>query len=161
VFDTICPDVSWDGRGLELSGLGRVGPSTQIQSGLVLMPSVFVLSGPVIRLDPVGPPVLAFPARGVGQLFSAEATLPDPLAALLGPNRARILVTLQTPTTVTDLRELFGLSLGSLSRQLSILVDSNLAVSRRVGRTVEYETTDLGRSLLSGQASDGSRMSVP
>lgn len=156
VFDTVCRGVSWDGHGLELSGLDQVNPGVESRGGLVLMPSVFVMDGPVVRLDPVGSPTLAFPARGVGHLFSAEATVSNPLAGLLGANRARILVALQTPTTVTHLRDLFGLSLGSLSRHLSVLVDSRLVSSRRVGRTVEYQLTDVGRSLVCAQPTDQS-----
>lgn len=53
VFDTVCRGVSWDGHGLELSGLDQVNPGVESRGGLVLMPSVFVMDGPVVRLDPV------------------------------------------------------------------------------------------------------------
>jgi DNA-binding MarR family transcriptional regulator len=117
------------------------------------MPSVFILSGPVIWRTPSSIPVVAFPARGVGNLFSRSTMAADPLAALLGPNRADVLRILQSPTTVTQLREVLGLSLGSVSRHLSVLVDAGLASSHRVGRTVEYELTDVGRTLVAAQSS--------
>lgn len=151
VFDSVCDGISWDGEGLHLAGIAAKEPSS---SDLVLAPSVFVVSGPVVRMGVTGPSVVFFPARGIGNLFSTVRSDPRGLAALLGPNRARVLLALRHPTTVSRLRDLLGLSLGSLSRHLSVLVSTELASPRRVGRTVEYELTDLGRALVSAQRVD-------
>lgn len=151
VFDSVAAGVSWDGDALEISDFDQADDHESRQPGLIMMPSIFVQSGPVVWYGSSGTPVIVFPARGIGNLFSAWPNSADPLAALLGPNRARILRVLQSPTTVTRLHELLGLSLGSLSRQLTVIVDAGLASSRRVGRTVEYELTSTGRTLLAAQ----------
>ena len=156
VFQRIGDGISWDGQALELSGLTSRAPSS---ASLVLAPSVFALSGPIFRVGVTDPSVVFFPARGIGLLFSLEADAdadPVGLSALLGPNRARVLLVLQHPTTVSRLRDLLGLSLGSLSRHLSILTATGLTTSRRVGRTVEYEVSDLGHALIAAQDLTGS-----
>lgn len=148
VFGRIGDKISWDGRALQLSGLPALPRST---TELVLAPSVFALSGPVARIGRSDPAVVFFPARGVGLLFSSRASGNAGLAALLGPHRARILALLQHPTTVSRLRDLLGLSLGSLSRHLAVITGTGLASSHRVGRTVQYELTQLGHDLLAAQ----------
>lgn len=151
VFDSVCDGISWDGQGLQLAGITAKEPSS---SDLVLAPSAFVVSGPIVRMGVTEPSVVFFPARGVGNLFATVRSDPRGLAALLGQNRARVLLALRHPTTVSRLRDLLGLSLGSLSRHLSVLAATELASSRRVGRTVEYKLTDLGRTLVSAQRID-------
>lgn len=152
VFQRICDGISWDGQALQLAGLTAESPTS---ADLVLAPSVFAISGPVVRIGVTDPSIVFFPARGVGSLFSHDFPDPTGLSGLLGPNRARVLLVLQDPTTVSRLRDLLGLSLGSLSRHLSVLTGTGLASPRRVGRTVEYELTDLGRALVSAQSLAG------
>lgn len=154
VFDNLSADLSWHGGSLEILGFETTAPSAPLRAGLIMMPSIFVQSAPVVSRRPLTTPVIMFPARGIGHLFSSAPTSADPLSQLLGPNRSRILHALRSPTSVTGLRDLLGLSLGSISRHLSVLVDTRLATSRRIGRTVQYEITDTGRTLLDAQRSD-------
>src|SRR3954452_10108927 len=71
--------------------------------------------------------VLAYPARGVGELARAdgEAT-DDDLAALLGSTRARIAQSLDIPSTTTDLAERLGRLPSTRPSHLSGLADSGL-----------------------------------
>ena len=156
VFDELSAGLSWDGAAIELTGLTATASTGAISSGLVLVPSVFVIGGPVVRLGAADPAVVFYPARGIGLLFDDGGTAPAGLAALVGVNRARIMIIIQDPTTVSRLRDLLDLSLGSISRHLTVLVNSGLAVSRRVGRSVEYQLSDVGVALLSAQQGDGS-----
>lgn len=153
VFDSLDADLSWHGRSLEILGFTSV-PSARLRTGLIMMPSVFVQNGPVVSRGPLITPVIMFPARGIGHLFSPAPPSADPLSLLVGPNRSRILRALTSPTSVTGLRDLLDLSLGSISRHLTVLVDARLATSRRIGRTVQYEITDTGRTVLDAQRSD-------
>lgn len=153
VFDSLHADLSWHGGTLEILGFTSAPPA-RLRTGLIMMPSVFVQNGPVVSRRPLITPVIMFGARGVGHLFSPSPPVADPLSLLVGPNRSRILRVLTSPTSVTGLRDLLGLSLGSISRHLTVLVDARLATSRRIGRTVQYEITDTGRTLLDAQRPD-------
>ncbi|HEY9290667.1 MAG TPA: hypothetical protein VIP98_05235, partial [Microlunatus sp.] len=151
VFDSVCDGLIWDGHSLLLEGMESIDLNGAGGSGVVLVPSVFVAAGPVVRCGRQDPSVLFYPARGVGNLFAAAEVPSTALEALVGANRARVMIILDTPTNVSRLRDLLDLSLGSLSRHLAILIDSGLARSHRVGRSVEYELSDLGRAVVSAQ----------
>jgi DNA-binding transcriptional ArsR family regulator len=78
---------------------------------------------------------------------AGHAPVPAPLTALLGPGRARILITLDTPKSTTQLVALTGLGLGSVGRHLKILLDAGLVQRRRAGRSVIYSRTRPGDTL--------------
>jgi DNA-binding transcriptional ArsR family regulator len=77
--------------------------------------------------------------------------VPAPLAALLGPGRARVLILLDTPKSTTQLVALTGLGLGSAGRHLKVLLDAGLVARRRAGRSVLYSQTRAGATLVSAQ----------
>ncbi|HTU77059.1 MAG TPA: winged helix-turn-helix domain-containing protein [Trebonia sp.] len=89
---------------------------------------------------------LVYPAWGVGAQQQASAT--DPAARLLGPGRARVLRELARPATSTQLATVLGLSLGTVSAHLAILRESGVVAGARSGRTVLYQLTPRGQSLL-------------
>ena len=74
------------------------------------------------------------------------------LAALLGGNRARILVELTTPTSTTGLVARTGLTLGSVGGHLKVLLGAGLVARRRSGREVLYWRTALGDALTAAEA---------
>jgi DNA-binding transcriptional ArsR family regulator len=83
---------------------------------------------------------------------AGQAPVPAPLAALLGPGRARVLMLLDTPKSTTQLVALTGLGLGSVGRHLKVLLDAHLVQRRRVGRSVFYSRTQPGNTLLDAQS---------
>jgi DNA-binding transcriptional ArsR family regulator len=82
---------------------------------------------------------------------TGQGSVPAPLAALLGPGRARVLILLDTPKSTTQLVALTGLGLGSVGRHLKILLDAHLIQSRRAGRSVLYTRTQPGNALVNAQ----------
>lgn len=88
---------------------------------------------------------MVYPARGV--LADTVQPTPDGLDRLIGPNRAAVLRRLGTPVSTSHLAALTGLSLGSVSEHLRVLLDAGAAVKRRSGREVLYWRTPLGAAL--------------
>ncbi|GAA0528159.1 DUF5937 family protein [Paractinoplanes ferrugineus] len=140
-----------------ISGIGKIrwaGPdailfSTQTHAdlpigdhGLVLVPH----TGTVGQWMCESPPrfALVYPARGaLEQLHLAE----EGVARLIGQGRARILATLEDPTTPSQLAVMLGVSLGTVSGHLATLRDAGAVFGRRSGRAVYYERTSLGDAL--------------
>ncbi|KAB8188962.1 ArsR family transcriptional regulator [Nonomuraea phyllanthi] len=77
--------------------------------------------------------------------------VPDALARLLGRARAGVLLLLASPKSTTQLVALTGQGLGSVGRHLKVLLDARLVRRQRLGRTVLYVRTELGKSLVEGQ----------
>lgn len=80
-----------------------------------------------------------------------QAPVPSPLAALVGPGRAQVLILLDTPKSTTQLVALTGLGLGSVGRHLKVLLDAHLVQRRRAGRSVLYSRTTPGDTLVDAQ----------
>lgn len=74
--------------------------------------------------------------------------VPEAIARLLGPARARVLVLLETPMSTTQIVALTGQKLGSVGRHLKVLHDAGLVHRYRVGRSVLYHRTPRGDGLL-------------
>lgn len=92
---------------------------------------------------------IIYPCSGV--LADIDATtLPEPLARLLGKNRALILILLDAPKSTTQLVALTNQTLGSVGRHLKILLDAGLVRRRRSGRSVLYYRTAGGDVLVEG-----------
>lgn len=93
---------------------------------------------------------VVYPCSGV--LAEADrAPIPGPLAALLGPARAGVLVLLDTPKSTSQLVALTGQGLGSVGRHLKVLLDAHLVGRRRAGRSVLYHRTAVGQDLVEAQ----------
>ncbi|OIJ67702.1 ArsR/SmtB family transcription factor [Streptomyces mangrovisoli] len=119
--------------------------------GLVLMPSVFVWPDVVSTFEPPWQPTLAYPARGIGGLWSTPADhAPDALVRLLGRGRAAVLTALDEPAGTTALAARLALAPSSVSAHLCVLRDAGLLTSHRYGHQVLYERTPLGIALASG-----------
>jgi DNA-binding transcriptional ArsR family regulator len=94
---------------------------------------------------------LIYPCAGV-LAQAGQAPVPAPLAALIGPGRARVLILLETPKSTTQLVALTGLGLGSVGRHLKVLLDAGLVQRRRAGRSVLYSQTQAGAALVTAGA---------
>jgi DNA-binding transcriptional ArsR family regulator len=127
--------------------------------GLVLLPSLFCWPDLVSGVEAPWQPTLAYPARGIGSLWTSETgpapggATPAPLTRLLGRNRAAVLCALTEPASTSALALRLGLAPSSVSDHLSALRDAGLLVSHRYGHQVLYERTPLGIALASGTGS--------
>lgn len=147
------PDVAWDGLTLTVDNVGDATVDLAGE-GLTLMPSAYTWPHPIVVVGTPWPATVAYPVRGIAELWSAPAEPPGALAAVLGPTRAALLTDLATASTTTALAARHGLSPASVSRQLGLLRDAGLLTSRRHGKEVMYRRTRAATSLLG--ASPGS-----
>jgi DNA-binding transcriptional ArsR family regulator len=118
---------------------------------LILIPSVFTYPGLVLDHDDCHNVAITYAARGVGRTWeglNVEEQDTDHLSALLGRNRARILVRLSVPQTTTDLAAELGQSPGTVSQHLTTLKAAGLLLSWRAGRRVLYRQTPLAESVI-------------
>ena len=89
------------------------------ERGLLFMPSVFVWPRVVIVTAAPWQPTIIYPARGAGALWEpAGAASNGALGALLGHNRATLLLALDRPRSTTDLAALAGITPGGVSQHL-------------------------------------------
>ncbi|WP_330465579.1 helix-turn-helix domain-containing protein [Micromonospora zamorensis] len=91
---------------------------------------------------------MVYPARGI--LMDPASPAPDGLARLIGANRASILARLDAPLSTSQLVVVTGLSLGTVSDHLRVLLDAGAVSKRRSGREVLYWRTPLGAALAAG-----------
>ncbi|MFC9033903.1 helix-turn-helix domain-containing protein [Streptomyces arboris] len=119
---------------------------------LLLIPLVFAEGCRLYSTD--DPEVLAvsFQARGAAALrdrsAGPDAESGDRLGLLLGRGRASVLRGLGGPLTTAGLADRLGLAPSTVSEHLSVLADAGVVTRHRVGRSVYYQLTDTGRSLL-------------
>lgn len=119
--------------------------------GMLLVPSIFVWPNLLFAADPSCPPTLTYPARGIGSMWGTTGSSTgedDTLGALLGRSRAAVLTSLAVPQSTTELALRLGQSPPAVSQHLSVLRRSALVVSWRSGRTVLYQWTALGASIV-------------
>ncbi|MDT0529986.1 helix-turn-helix domain-containing protein [Micromonospora sp. DSM 115977] len=88
---------------------------------------------------------MVYPVHGI--LVDPTSPAPDGLARLIGANRAHILARLDTPLSTSQLVAVTGLSLGTVSDHLRVLLDAGAVGKRRSGREVLYWRTPLGVAL--------------
>lgn len=117
--------------------------------GLTLVPTLFTRypSAPVSATEP---PVLFYPARGLGTLWAESDAVraPEAIAGLIGAARARLLVLLTTPASSTELAHRLGVTTTAVNQHLRAMRAAGLLASARQGRSVVYRRTELGDRLL-------------
>lgn len=119
--------------------------------GLLFVPTVF---GKLIcYVEAPWPYALVYPARGVGDLLGSASRAgrtgpPDALDRLVGASRAAVLRALAVPATTIQLVAALGLGLGTVGDHLTVLRDAGLVRRTRVGRSVQYQLTPLGDTLV-------------
>lgn len=91
---------------------------------------------------------IAYPVPAAWRAFEDGRPLPAPLEALLGDQRARILVRLERPATAGDIAATMYASPGAASYQLRTLESAGLVTRSRRGRQVAVERTPRGAQLV-------------
>jgi Family of unknown function (DUF5937) len=116
--------------------------------GLVLMPSAFIWPTVVVIIDEPWQPTIAYPARGIADLWRQVTPPPDALARLLGRTRALLLTSLDQSSSATTLAALLSLSLSGVSGHLIAMRDAGLLAGTRHGHEIRYARTPLGSALV-------------
>ena len=151
MFDGLHHKVRLLGDELHLD-MTRSGERQLTGAGMRLVPSVFAWPYIVFDAGATTPNSLIYPARGVGNLWNGATGPPlpdDPLSDLLGRTRAAILTALEAPSSTTALARHLGRTAPAISQHLAVLRRSGLITSWRSGRTVYYQQTTLGHSVVS------------
>jgi Family of unknown function (DUF5937)/Helix-turn-helix domain len=142
--------VRWTGRALEIDGFGA-GRCRLGGAGLLLMPSVFLWPSLAPVIDPPARPALAYPARGIAELWQPARTgQSDALAGLLGRTRAALLESLAEPASTHTLARRHGLAASTVSEHLAALRRARLISGQRHRHAVMYQQTQLGADLVGG-----------
>jgi DNA-binding transcriptional ArsR family regulator len=141
--------IRWRGDRVTVRG-AATGTVELAGRGLLLMPMAFGWPRVIALEDDGWPPAVAYPARGIGALWSARAAVPDVLARLLGRHRAAVLAALDEEATTTALAARLALTPAAVSRHLTLMRQAGLVVGRRQGREVRYRRTGAGTTLLRG-----------
>jgi DNA-binding transcriptional ArsR family regulator len=83
-------------------------------------------------------------------MWSNGRSQTDALSALLGHNRAAVLLRIADGCTTSELAQRAGISLASASQHATVLLEAGLITTRRDGGAVLHTLTSLGASLLNG-----------
>ncbi|MER7516994.1 DUF5937 family protein [Streptomyces sp. NPDC126499] len=150
VLSELHETVRWDDGTLRLVRRACALTRDQAGSGLLLVPSAFAWPRVLTRSVAPDPPQLAYPARGIGNLWERRTThtATDAVAAVLGRSRALLLAELDTPASTTQLAATFGLSAPAVSQHLVALRNAGLVSAHRSGRSVLYARTAVADALL-------------
>ncbi|MFD5143508.1 DUF5937 family protein [Streptomyces sp. NPDC058401] len=149
LLDDLHTSLSWDDNALRMDHRKQPLTRTTAGTGLLLIPSAFTGPGLRTRTTPPDPPQLAYPARGVGSLWTKRpVTRTDTLSAVLGRSRTLLLTELEIPASTTHLAHRTGLSPAGVSQCLTALRNAGLVSAHRAGRSVLYARTAAAETLL-------------
>jgi DNA-binding transcriptional ArsR family regulator len=141
--------LSWDGQVLQTRY--PVKRTVHLNGrGVILTPSYFCWGNPITWIDPTLPPVLVYQAHQRSDTSLVDVDIPDSLVSLLGHTRAECLRVLLESHSTSELAQHLGTSVGTASKQTTVLRDAGLITSIRAGGSVLHATTALGRALLAG-----------
>jgi DNA-binding transcriptional ArsR family regulator len=155
MLGTLHPKVRWNAPVLEIPH-PRAHDLHLDGRGLVLSPSLFLLSRPCLAIDTEaesGMPALVFSAPvGVSiatqLLGDVEAPRGPALGALIGHTRAAALRALAESCTTGELSERLGISLAGASKHATVLRHAGLITTERNRNTALHTLTPLGLALL-------------
>ncbi len=143
LLSALHPDVRWRPPVLEV----RFGCEQDLHlagRGLRLVPVYFGHGTPTTYRDPARSPVLVYSIDHLPML-SLDAEPASSLEALLGPTRARVLVTVASGAgNTSEVARRIGISAASASQHLTVLRESGLIDTTRRGRARHHEITALG-----------------
>ena len=153
LFSDLHPGLRWSECKLLMTDAdtGPDDPVTLGPDGLVLVPSVFNWPDWSIKKSTSTQTTLLYPARGAATVWAssqATATGATAVELLLGAPRARLLGALCSPATTTALARRLGVTPSAVSQHLAVLHRGGLVDRHRSGRTVLYQTSELGLALL-------------
>jgi DNA-binding transcriptional ArsR family regulator len=118
------------------------------RASLVLIPIPAAPDRLVINEEHPGATLIAYPARGLQELWAPRRPTGRELAELLGESRACVLLSLELPSTTHDLAARLHMAPSTVSRHLTALAGLGLAERARCGLFVAYRLSDRGSSLL-------------
>jgi DNA-binding transcriptional ArsR family regulator len=154
LFGDMHPDLHWSAGLLSISDKNdevfraQLGPD-----GIVLTPSVFNWPNISSSLATSTQTLVCYPARGAATVWhTLSGALPtgsSALSELIGVTRARMLDTLRSPATTSALARQLAVTPGAVSQHLAVLHRNGLLTKQRSGRSVLYQTSELGLTLLS------------
>jgi hypothetical protein len=147
MLEGIDPRIKWGESAVVVSD----GFDTKVElrgRGLVLMPSAFMWPSVAAIIDEPWQPTIAYPARGIADLWRQAKPPPDALARLLGRTRALLLTSLDQPSSATTLAAVLSLSLSGVSGHLIAMRDAGLVAGTRHGHEIRYARTPLGSALV-------------
>jgi DNA-binding transcriptional ArsR family regulator len=150
VLGSLSDAIRWNGQEITWGPIHNEVDVDRRGTGLVLMPVVFNSPnvGAAVR-DP-WETTLIFPTRSLGSLFNQRGRpeVDDHLADLLGRNRAEVLRLTARPLSTTAMAQTLKLSPATVSEHLAVLRGARLVTSYRQGKTVLYQATALGHSVV-------------
>jgi len=153
LFGNLHPELRFAGGQLALDdGAEAITRVALGPDGIVLLPSVFNWPWVSATMATSSQTTLAYPARGVALVWrklsgSSSAGL-SAVSELLGVTRARLLDSLRSPATTSALARQLAVTPGAVSQHLAVLFRAGLLTRQRSGRSVLYQTSDLGLALL-------------
>ena len=151
------PRARWTGRAISIDQ-PAAGRHRLAGAGLLLMPSVFIWPDLAAIIDPPARPALAYPARGIAELWQPARTWQsDALASLLGRTRAAVLESLAEPASTHTLARRHGLAPSTVSGHLAALHHARLITRQRHRHTVLYQQAPLGAELAHGTSNPARR----
>jgi DNA-binding transcriptional ArsR family regulator len=149
LLDQLDPRIAWTARGVSIDDRSDAVASVG-ERGLVLMPSAYLWPHVAAVVDPPWQPTIAYPARGIAELWGAPPRSPEALARLIGRTRALVLSSVNRPISTSALAAVLELSPAGTSRHLLALRAAGLVSATRHGHEVRYRRTPLGSALLRG-----------
>jgi DNA-binding transcriptional ArsR family regulator len=117
------------------------------EEGIVLIPTVLGERCVAVGWSPGGPAQLMYWARGSG-LLHESSNGDSALPSVLGATRVSLLAASVEPTTTKELAARLELAPATVSYHLTAMSRVGWLSRVRIGRSVEYEATELGRRIL-------------
>jgi DNA-binding transcriptional ArsR family regulator len=159
LFSDLHPGLHWsEGKLFMTDAESGQDPQVTLGSdGLVLVPSVFAWPDWSIKKATSTQTTLLYPARAAAAVWQSGVPAEEVSAggtaveSLLGAPRVRLLEQLCSPATTTALARHLGVTPSAISQHLAVLHRSGLVDRQRSGRTVLYQTSELGLALLAGR----------
>jgi DNA-binding transcriptional ArsR family regulator len=144
--------IRWTGRAMVIDWPGQSAVHELDGDGLVLIPTAFNWPSLSPFIDPPVRKALAYPARGIAELWQPTRTAHSAaLARLLGTTRAALLESLAEPASTGTLARRHGLAASTVSEHLAALQGTELITRRRHRHSVMYQQTPLGAQLASAE----------
>ncbi|HEY1330189.1 MAG TPA: DUF5937 family protein [Actinomycetota bacterium] len=147
MIDGIDPRIHWHAGAVVVDD-GSRATVPLAGRGLVLMPSAYVWPSVAAIVDTPWQPTIAYPARGIAELWQQPPAPPHALLRLIGRTRALLLASLDQPTSTSALAEILGYSVSGTSGHLIALRDAGLVAGTRHGHEIRYVRTPLGTKLI-------------
>lgn len=123
---------------------------------ITLIPSVFSWPQLLVANSAEDSFELQYPARAVGRVWEdladVAADVQEAFAALVGRGRAAVMEKVATPHSTTQIARDLGASPAAVSAHLTVLRRNGLVSASRSGRSVLYQRTALGTSILAATA---------